>query len=139
MSPFSKFLRGLRDSRRLKQNEFADLLGFEQSYLSSLERGAKGAPRRAFVDRLILKMKLSDAEIRELERAFSQSDRRFTLATNAPPEEYQLWSKLKNLSGKLDPVQIQLIMAVLEMPQASLCVDDPVRDQFPRTERRTSM
>ena len=128
MSPFSKFLRDLRNSRGLKQKDFAALLGYEQSYVSSLERGAKGAPRRIFVDRLISKMTLSETEILELERAFSLSDRFFTLATNAASDEYQLWSKLKALSGKLDPVRIQLVMAVLDLPPASPC-----------TERRPSM
>ena len=123
MSPFSKFLRDLRNSRGLKQKDFAALLGYEQSYVSSLERGAKGAPRRAFVDRLISKMTLSDAEILELEWAFSLSDRFFTLATNAASDEYQLWSKLKALSGKLDPVRIQLVMAVLDLPPASPCAE----------------
>lgn len=139
MSPFSKFLRKLRDSRGLKQKEFAALLGYEQSYVSSLERSAKGAPRRSFVDLLIRKMNLDEAEVLELERTFSASGRRFTLATNASFEEYQLWGKLQTLSGKLDPIRWQLIMAVLELPSASPLIDELAPGQSRGIERRSTM
>jgi transcriptional regulator with XRE-family HTH domain len=139
MSPFSKFLRDLRTSRGLKQSEFAMLLGYEQSYLSSLERGIKGLPRRAFVNRLIRELELNCEEIAELERTFSVSERRFTLATNASPEEYQLWAKLKSLSGRLDPARVQLIIAVLELPRASPRHDEYVSRQCLCVERGASM
>jgi len=139
MSPFSKYMRTLRCSRGLKQKDIAAQLGYEQSYISSLENGAKGAPRRAFVDRLIRKMKLNDAEIIELERALSLSERRFTLATNASAEEYQLWRKLKTLSGQIDPVRVQLIMAVLALPPATLWIDGSAPYQSCGTERRPTM
>lgn len=139
MSPFSKFPCDLGISRRRRQKEFAVVLGCEQSYVSSVERGTKGTPRRAFVDRLIDKLALNDAEIVELERVFTVSERRFTLSTNACPEEYQLWSRLKAVSGQLDPVRLQLIMAVLELPLAPSCADEPASCRSLGTERRSQM
>lgn len=41
MSPFSQFLHDLRMRRRLRQADLADLLGYEQSYISALEVGLR--------------------------------------------------------------------------------------------------
>jgi len=49
MSPFAIYLRKLRLRRGLKQKEMAYLLGYEQSYLSALERSVKGPPKQEFI------------------------------------------------------------------------------------------
>ncbi len=112
MSPFANYLRELRHRRGLKQKEVAELLGYEQSYLSSLEKGLKGLPRRVFIDRLVAKLSLDATEVVELERVLKLSDRRVLLPTNASSAEYELWHDLKGLSGRLDPDQIGLIKSL---------------------------
>lgn len=114
MSPFASYLRELRQRRGLKQKEVAELLGYEQSYLSSLEKGLKGLPRRAFIDRLISRLALDSEEVAELDRALKCSDRRVLLPTNASPDEYALWHELRDLSGRLDTRQIQSILGLLQ-------------------------
>ena len=52
MSPFSRYLVDLRRRLGVRQGELADLLGYDQSYLSALEIGQKGPPTPEFVDRL---------------------------------------------------------------------------------------
>jgi predicted transcriptional regulator len=44
MSPFSHFLHELRLQHQIRQSELAELLGYEQSYISALEVGIKGPP-----------------------------------------------------------------------------------------------
>lgn len=58
MSPFAKLLKEFRLSRKLKQKELADLLGYEPSYLSALERSEKGPPRQEFVQKLTQRLGL---------------------------------------------------------------------------------
>ena len=49
MSPFSHFLHELRLQHQIRQSELAELLGYEQSYISALEVGIKGPPTDEFV------------------------------------------------------------------------------------------
>lgn len=113
MSPFASYLRELRLRRGLKQKEVSELLGYEQSYLSSLEKGLKGLPRRAFIDRLVSRLALSAEEVAELERVVKISNRQVLLPANAPRDEYELWADLRNLSGCLDASQLELIRSLL--------------------------
>jgi transcriptional regulator with XRE-family HTH domain len=121
MSPFASYLRELRQRRGLKQKEVAELLGYEQSYLSSLEKGLKGLPRRAFMDRLISKLALDSEEVAELDRVLKCSDRRVLLPANASPREYTLLHKVRDLSGCLDDQQIELILGLIQAIAPNRC------------------
>lgn len=44
MSPFAMTLRELRATKRLCQAEAAELLGYEQTYISALDVGIKEPP-----------------------------------------------------------------------------------------------
>lgn len=140
VSPFAYYLRELRQRRGLKQRVVAELLGYEQSYLSSLEKGLKGLPRRAFIDRLVAKLSLDEAEIAELERVLRLSDRRVLLPANASPAEYELWHDLKGLSGRLDSDQLGLIKSLLRViaPQEALITAAPA-GRAATIERRRAM
>jgi len=118
MSPFAAYLRELRRSRGLNQKEAARLLGYEQSYLSGLERSAKGPPRRAFTDRLIRRLSLSPAEQGKLTLALARSKRHFSLPCEATAEEYELLQSLAPRLGRLLPVQISLIREALTITAA---------------------
>lgn len=120
MSPFSLCLRRLRRRRGLKQKEVADRLGYEPSYVSALERGEKGPPRRAFVERLIRGLDLDEDERVELTTALAESRRQITLPLHASEEEYSLLHELEAQLGRLRVEQIYLIRLALRLP-ASLC------------------
>lgn len=119
MSPFASYLRELRYRRGLKQKDAAELLGYEQSYISALERSAKGPPKQDFVTRLIRALKLSAAERVELEEVLRKSKRQVSLPCSAPAEEYELLRELEPQLGRLHPVQIKMIRQVLALPQVS--------------------
>jgi transcriptional regulator with XRE-family HTH domain len=66
MSPFSHFLHDLRMRLEIRQAELAELVGYEQSYISALEVGLKGPPTQEFIARLIHALSLSPAEQQHL-------------------------------------------------------------------------
>ncbi|WP_082149540.1 helix-turn-helix domain-containing protein [Bordetella pseudohinzii] len=116
MSPFAIYLRALRLSRGLKQQDVARLLGYEPSYLSALERSAKGPPRQAFIARLVRVLGLSSAEQAELNEALIRSKRQVCLPWTASLEEYELIRELEPQLGRLNSAQIALIRHVLTLP-----------------------
>lgn len=115
MSPFAHLLRELREKRKLRQKDAAEILGYEQSYLSALENGGKGPPQKNFINRLIMKYGLNDDEQSHLLIALKQSKRRIVLPLNADLDEYQIFNQLENQLGYLKPQQIELIKLALNL------------------------
>jgi len=113
MSPFGNYLRELRVQRGLRQIDAADLLGYEQSYLSALESGAKGPANPIFVEKVVSKYQLNQLECAKLKEACDCSKRRRVLPKLTSLEEYEVanlfLSKLGNLTGS----QIQMISLIL--------------------------
>lgn len=118
MSPFACFLKCTRQSRGLSQKAVATLLGYEQSYLSALERSHKGPPKQEFIDRLVRGLALSQREQAELREALAKSKRQFSLPCPAPIEQYELIQELAPKLGRLHPMQVKLIQLALRMPEA---------------------
>ena len=118
MSPFSQILRDLRVKRNLRQKDAAELLGYEQSYLSSLEIGLKGPPKKAFIKQLISKLELNESEQQQLIDALNRSKRQYTLPLRASIEEYEIFSKLEPYLGNLNSQQIALMNVVLNIGDA---------------------
>lgn len=116
MSPFSTCLRHLRIKRGYRQKELADLLGYEPSYISALERCRKGLPKKDFVYRLALKLELDTGELKELEQAVAKSGRQLLLPLEASKEEYEFFSELGPQLGHLNPLQVHLMRLALILP-----------------------
>ena len=99
-SPFAVFLKNLRVRTGQRQYEFANLLGYEQAYISSIELGLKG-PSQELLNKLHLKLVLSEPDLAAMHEAASQSKRRFILPIEVPIETYQLcnelWAKIDQL------------------------------------------
>lgn len=93
MSPFSTYLRTLRRARGMRQVELAHLLGYEASYISSLERSQKGPPRKEFIGRLIRGLKLDASEQAALSQALDASRRQISLPAQANEQEYALLNR----------------------------------------------
>lgn len=115
MSPFASYLKTLRRARGLKQKELAHRLGYEPSYLSALERGAKGAPKEDFVNRLVRGLNLNREEQETLYRALHTSRRTISIPSNASEREYVLFHRLEPQLGRLHPLQIELIELALRI------------------------
>lgn len=115
MSPFALYLKTLRANRNLRQKDLAERLGYEQSYVSALELGAKGPPNREFIDRLISKLALTEDEMGQLEDAFARSSRTIKLPASASRDLYGMFYELGRQIQALDPLQIQLINLALQV------------------------
>jgi transcriptional regulator with XRE-family HTH domain len=115
MSPFSHFLHELRLRHQIRQSELAELLGYEQSYISALEIGAKGQPTEEFVERLIAALRLPHSEQTQVRVAATASQRKLALPLDSPQDMYWMIQGLREQLDSLHPVQIKIIQDALNL------------------------
>lgn len=116
MSPFAKLLHDYRIKAGLRQKELAELLGYEQSYLSALELGLKGPPNREFANQLIKVLDLDQKEQITLMEALAASQRKVDVPNEAPIEIFWMCHKLRQQIDRLHPLQIELMTTALNLP-----------------------
>lgn len=133
MSPFSHLLHQLRLRREIRQAELAELLGYEQSYISALEIGTKGPPTPEFVDKLVGALELSQVEEKEIREAAEASQRKLVLDADSPQDVYWMLKDLRQQVNALHPVQIRMIRDALEL---SGMLVEPQREPIRRIKRR---
>lgn len=133
MSPFSHFLHELRLRHQIRQSELAELLGYEQSYISALEVGIKGPPTQEFVQRLITTLDLPLSAQLELKEAVAASDRKLSIPADSPQTHYRMLKELREQFDNLHPLQVRLIQEALAM-RGSLV--DPQPEPIRRIKRR---
>lgn len=117
----------------IRQGDLAELIGYEQSYVSALEVGIKGPPLPAFVDKLIKALELAPAEQERLHAAVAASQRKLVIDVDAPKEVYQLMAELQQRLQTLHPVQIRMIREVLSMREV---LAEPMPEPIRRLKRR---
>ena len=88
------------------QKDLAEQLGYEQSYLSSLETGLKGPPTKELVGNLVNKFELTDFEAERIHRAVTMSDRKLTIPVDADEQVYRLVHEMRQRMHTLLPSQI---------------------------------
>lgn len=116
MSPFARQLHDLRIRLGIRQNELAELIGYDQTYISALEVGLKGPPTPEFVDKLISLLPLTPVEVQELRYAAQASDRKLVLEPDAHPDIYWMLDALRRRLQELHPAQARLIRELLDLP-----------------------
>lgn len=115
MSPFSHFLHELRLRHQIRQSELAELLGYEQSYISALEIGTKGPPTDEFVERLIAALAVPLNEQQEIRDIAAASQRKLALRLDSPQDLYWMLQSLREQLDSLHPVQIKIIQDALNL------------------------
>jgi transcriptional regulator with XRE-family HTH domain len=133
MSPFSYYLHDLRMRYEIRQCELAELLGYEQSYISALEVGVKGPPTPEFVEKLITTLGLNEIEQTEIRCIADASQRKLALTSDCPPDVYWMLKELREQVNDLHPVQIRMIRDVLELKGSFV---DPRPEPIRRIKRR---
>lgn len=106
----------------IRQNELAELIGYDQTYISALEVGLKGPPTPEFVDKLVEGLSLSRSEEAALRSAAEVSDRKLVLDADSHPEIYLMLAALKRRLRELHPAQARMIRELVDLP-------DTVRQQ----------
>lgn len=135
MSPFATLLKSLRINRGLRQTELAELVGYEQSYVSALELDIKGPPNQEFISHLVGALELSQIEQDTLNEAVAASERKLRVPPRASNEIYLLLHKLRQQIDHLHPAKIQLINSALNLP---IDFDVPSKCEPSRVRRRYS-
>ncbi|MDB5335951.1 MAG: DNA-binding protein [Planctomycetaceae bacterium] len=115
MTPFGLFLQDLRREKNLAQKQLAGMLGIDQSYLSGLESGRKGAPPPAVVLRLRDALSLNERDAIGLQHAAEQSRRKLEIPIAAAPSEYALVHFMFGKLGHLRPGQVRAIQEILSL------------------------
>lgn len=115
MTPFGKRLEKLRRERNLKQIELANLVGIKASYVSVLERGHKGAPSKAILERIIQKLELDDHERQALIKDAEISDFTFKVPKGTSSSEFELLHKLRSRLGTLSDKQVLILKTTLDI------------------------
>lgn len=133
MSPFSHFLHELRLQHQIRQSELAELLGYEQSYISVLEVGIKGPPTEEFVQKLITILALPLSAQLELKEAVASSSRKLSIPADSPQSHYLMLKALRDQFDNLHPLQVKMIQDALAM-RGSLV--DPQPEPVLRIKRR---
>lgn len=113
MSPFASTLKTLRLNRNLLQKDAADLLGYEQSYISGLENGQKGPPKNDFIQKLIKTYQLNDQEQQMLSQSIEQSRLIYRLPKDASLEAYLIFQALEKQINRLGRNEMHLIKIAL--------------------------
>lgn len=127
MSPFSQTLLNLRLKHDFRQREMAEMLGYEQSYISALEIGAKSQPNQDFMDRLVQAFQLSVEDAEQLMAAYRASERKLSIAPDSPEELFWLLDDLRQMVACLSLEEVQVLRGVLR-----------IRGQDSRMPRTTS-
>lgn len=120
MSPFARQLSELRMRHGIRQNELAELIGYDQTYISALEVGLKGPPTPEFVNKLVTKLQLTPAEVEEIRTAAKASDRKLVLEPDAHPDVYWMLDALRQRLDRLHPAQARMIRELLNLPDVVL-------------------
>lgn len=115
MSPFSVLISELRRSRSLRQSDFAKAIGYEQSYVSSIEAGTKATPSQAYVHKVKEVLNLNSIENSALDRAIQISSRKFNLSFDASPQMYELWHEFNRSALDMHPSQIDIMLNILRL------------------------
>lgn len=132
MSPFSQLFHELRIGRGLRQADLADLLGYEQSYISALEVGLKGPPTDEFIERLVAALSLTPEEQERVHISTRASQRKLILDLDTPSDVYWLINDLRTHVGHLSPVQVRMIREILKLKDTLHQSREPIE----RTSRR---
>jgi transcriptional regulator with XRE-family HTH domain len=115
MNPFASLLHSIRVQHGIRQIELADLIGYEQTYISALEIGKKGPPTKEFIDKLIVALNLSPEECEQLLDAADASQRKFVFDADVPQVVYWLMRDLKNILPELNSAQIDMIRLAIDL------------------------
>jgi transcriptional regulator with XRE-family HTH domain len=113
-APVSLFLRDLRLQLGLTQQDLAHSLGYEQTYVSSLELGLRG-PSTEFLEKLVVAAGLGREDQLVLKEALRTSNRRFLLSPDASTKTYRFCNDLWNRLETIHPALLEALHLMLNV------------------------
>lgn len=82
MTPYGKKVRELRERKDIMQKDMATALNVSGAYLSALEHGSRGTPKKDFVSRVAVYLGLDQDQEAELQALASVSDPKAKIVTD---------------------------------------------------------
>ena len=116
MSPFAIQLKKIRIARKLQQNQLADIVGCEPSYVSALETDAKPPPQTDKLIHFLKKLNLSSEEEANLISTAKVSKRSIRLPLRGPTQLFEICHALEKKLPMLSLAQLGMIDLVLNVP-----------------------
>lgn len=119
MTPFGRRVRELRAGRNVTQKEMAAALGVSAAWLSALEKGRRGRPSWAFVQRVIAYFNIIWDDADDLLELARLSHPRVTVdTTGLTPEATELANLLADTIAELEPREVEMLLAQLRSAMA---------------------
>ncbi len=114
MTPFGLKIRKLREQKGITQRELAKALGVSAAYLSALERGKRGRPSWALVQKIITYFGAIWDDAEEIEGLARLSHPKITIDTsNLSPEATEVANRLGETIHRLDEKELKKILKTL--------------------------
>ncbi|MCE2509515.1 MAG: helix-turn-helix domain-containing protein [Alphaproteobacteria bacterium] len=114
MTPFGAKMRELRAARELTLKRMAEDLQISAAYLSALEHGKRGRPRRMLVLQIATYFELGWEEQEELDALVRLSDPRVTVDTaGLPPKTTELANEFARRIRHLPEATIDRLLQIL--------------------------
>jgi transcriptional regulator with XRE-family HTH domain len=120
LTPFGIAARKLRLDKGMRLLDLARLTGYSAAFISAIETGRKSIPS-SYVAKVAGAMKLSEAELRELERAADQARKEVRL-DKMPADQREL---VAAFARRLDSIPPELIEALKKVVLKSLAGEIP--------------
>jgi transcriptional regulator with XRE-family HTH domain len=114
----------------VRQTELAEMMGYEQTYISALEVDKKGPPNQEFINRLIKALNLTPEEREQLLVAADASQRKFKIDSEVHQDVYWMIRDLRNRLPEITTVQVQLIRQILGLNESLIQRPIEVRHQL---------
>lgn len=114
MTPFGLKIRKLREARGITQRQLAKALGVTPAYLSALERGKRGRPSWALVQKIITFFGAIWDDAEEIETLARLSHPKITIDTSGlSAEATEVANRLAETIQRLDDKDLKEILNVL--------------------------
>lgn len=116
MTPFGQRVRDLRTRNRVTQKEMAAALGVSAAWLSALEKGHRGRPSWAFLQRVIAYFNIIWDEADELVELARLSHPRVTVDTSGlTPQATEAANLVAELISDLDSRELDALLGQLRL------------------------
>lgn len=122
----------------IRQTDLAQLISYEQAYLSALEVGTKGPPNEELVEKLIRALNLDEEEQAKLKLAVHESRKRYVVPPDMPADIYRMISELWDSLESLHPVQVQMIREIARIKDQLNTTPMPERGRIVRQQKEVA-
>ena len=125
MTPLGQFIVKKRNALGITQDQLAQKLGMNGSYVNRIEKGRKSPGNLGFLENLATCLELSPDEIAALFAAAKLSQRVIRLPVNLSPKGYEVIATLLTGITELSDAQLDLLETMINAVQCGAMKPTP--------------